>query len=322
MKRLFFVFLLCFTYLQSLVLSKLITLPRGVLVESVVHARGSNFFAADLINGDIFLVDINTNLVTTAARPGPNRTTVGIRATSTLLFAAGGGPFGPFGEALKGTGPGQTVPSLNVYEIPTGNIVATCPVPEGRLVNDVSISESDGFAYFTDSSLGSIYQLSLHALPDCQVSTIELPRLLFGFGASTANGIVAYRGGLLISHTARGALFFVDLRNENRVQRLVGDGIVPFADGLDLVKTAVGLELYVAQNVISQISVWRVTMRRRVVSLRFKKRIISEEFAIPTAVAVGAGRVVVPNTRLNEVIQNGSFVDISDMVFTLSVQER
>lgn len=292
-----------------------INLPPGVLVEGVAHAAGSNFFAADLANGPIYLVDTNTNLTTTVARPGPNRTSVGIAATSTLLFAAGGGTFP---QLLIGTGPSQPVPSLNVYDITTGNVIASC-LPSGAiLVNDVIVSESEGFAYFTDSARGAIYTLAIDALHDCRVSTIILPPALFAGAPASANGIVVFRRGLIVANSQLGTLYFVDLQNENRLQRLLGEGRVTGADGLDLVKVRGGALLYVTQNALNLVSVWSVTMTRRVVSLSFVRNIESEDFRFPTTVAVGAGRLVVPNPRFDELGQSGNF-DLDDMVFTLSV---
>eukprot|EP00177_Eucheuma_denticulatum_P004341 GFKZ01007890.1.p1 GENE.GFKZ01007890.1~~GFKZ01007890.1.p1 ORF type:complete len:334 (-),score=33.74 GFKZ01007890.1:290-1252(-) len=291
-----------------------INLPRGVLVEGVAHAAGSNFFAADIANGPIYLVDTNTNLTTTVARPAPNRTSIGIAATSTLLFAAGGGPFP---GTLLGTGPSQPVPSLNVYEITTGKVIASCLPSGALLVNDVIASESERFAYFTDSARGAIYTLALDSLPACRVSTIILPPPIFSGAPTTANGIVVFRRGLIVANTALGTLYFVDLQNENRLQRLLDEGRVTGADGLDLVKVRGGALLYVTQNALNKVSVWSVTMTRRVVSLSFVRDIESDDFRFPTTVAVGAGRLVVPNARFDELAPTG--FDIDDMVFTLSV---
>lgn len=263
--------------------------PPQVQVEGVAHAAGTNFLFADLRTGDIYLADVSTRLVTRAVRAPPNRTSVGIHSRKGRIFAAGGGaPFFP-------------VASLYVYDTATGNEIAACPVrDENALVNDV-IADRD-YAYYTDSLLGRIYKLSLAKLPECDIDTIHLPQPLFKSDLASANGLVKYKGGIILVHLDLGTIFFVDLLNRNRVQQILPPGSMLGADGLDIDRKKGGSLLFVAQNRENLISQWRLGMGDdRKVSAVFLRKYSSPQFGIPTTVAVTGDYIVAPTSRFDTV---------------------
>lgn len=265
--------------------------PPQVLAEGVTHARGSLFFFGDLRTGSIYLADLRTRLTVRAVQPLDNRTAVGLHALpdKNLLFAAGAGrPFVPRA-------------ALHVYNISTGDQLASCPISDNAtLINDVVANPS--FAYYTDSILGRIYRLSLRHLPRCVVRTINLPRPFRGRAErASANGLVLYKGGLIVVHFERSTIFFVDLRNRNKLQRILPDGALGGADGLALERRGKRTLLFVAQNVENQVSVWRLSMnKRRKVAVKFAKKFTDPRLKFPTTVAVSDEFVVATSDRLNE----------------------
>lgn len=280
-----------FLVLPALLHARIVPYPNNVQAEGVTHAAGSNFFFADLRTGDIYLADVSTRLVTRAVRSPRNRTSVGIHNREGRLFAAGGGrPF--FDQA-----------ALYVYDTPTGRTIASCPIDaDGSLVNDV-VADRD-FAYYTDSFLGRIYKLALQKLPDCDVETIDLPRPTFPrqTDGANANGLIRYKEGLIVVHFNLSTIFFVDLINGNKVQQILPTGSMPGADGLDIDRKKGGSLLFVAQNVLNQVSMWKLGMDdERKVSATFLKNFTSPELAFPTTVAVNDEYVVATSSRLDTV---------------------
>lgn len=260
-------------------------------MEGVTHAGGSNFFAADFFNGEIYLLDVNSGLLTTVVRPLPNTTAIGLSSTSNLLFAAGAGFAELPNQLILGSGPEQPEPTLHVYSITTGTPVARCVV-DGGIINDVDASGGT-FAYYSDSEQSALFELDIRRLPECIVRKIKLEKL-FIKGRTNLNGVAKFRGGVIVAHTTLAALFFVDVENGDTVQRLMENGSVVGADGLELR----GNLLYVAQNSENKVSTWRVSMGKgRKVEVTFVKDIMSGGFNFPTTVAVGGGRLVVPSPR-------------------------
>ena len=279
-----------FFLLFPLSLATQFALPFGVQPEGVTFARGSNYFAGDVRSGSIFLVDVASGLVTTAVAPIPGRIGVGIDASRDRLFVAGGGSSVPGVEA-----------ALYVYDIPTGKPIATCPTGGGSFVNDV-IADKD-FAFYTDSFRGVVYKLSIRALPRCSFETISLPTPDFKpeAGVFRANGIVKYKGGLIVANSELATPFFIDILNGNKAQRILPNGTTEGNDGLDIVRMRGESLLYVTQNRLNRVSVWKLAIRGRRVSAKFVKNITSSGFNFPTTVAVKRNTLVVANAAFASV---------------------
>lgn len=277
----------------------LIPLPDGGRAEGVAHLRGTNFIASDIFTGNVFLIDVASALVTTVVRAPAGRVGVGLYASGEYIFVAGGGNFS--GVSVPITPP---LPALHVYKVSSGVSVASCVIQFGGVVNDVVADSS--YAYFTDSQRPAVYQLNIRALPLCDVITLTLPPDAFPPNASTsANGIVTFRGGLLVASTALATIFFVDLRAGIRVSPILPVSSLPGVDGLALSGSPIGTLLYVAQNAENKISVWRLSSttltstggfeEMRVVASKVGAIVRPKQLASPTTVAVSRDYLVAAN---------------------------
>lgn len=262
---------------------KVIPLPPGVRAEGVTHAAGTNYLAADISTGNIYLIDIESGLITSAVRARTPRVGVGLYATKKYIVNAGAGP-----------ARGAPSAGLHVYDLVTGEEAGSCSIDDGVFVNDVVADGS--YAYYTDSGQPVIYKLSLTTLPNCNVIRIPLPSAFQGEGFR-GNGIIKYKGGLIVVNSSLGALFFVDLLLKNRVSRITGDGTVTNADGIDIVKRGTRYLLYIAQNRLNLVSEWVVIMTNNRQVFVKKRRDFSRPaaFRTPTTVAVNGRTVVVAN---------------------------
>lgn len=288
MSTLYSLYTLIALLLPHIIYAKVITLPEGVRVEGVTHARGTNFFAGDINTGRILLVDVESELITTAV-PASSRSVTGMYATAPgRLFAGGGGPSAPFRS-------GSTGSYLHVYNIVSGSLIASCGERlNPGMVNDVVADRE--YAYYTDSFRGSLYRLTIAALPRCEVKVIDLGDDFKGQGFQ-ANGIVSYRSGLIVANTARGTIFFVDLRRANRVTQIVPDGSIMGVDGLAVTRIEGKVSLYVTQNRASQVSVWNVLFdgKTRLVTVELERVIKRPSFRTPSTSGVGGGYLVTTN---------------------------
>lgn len=272
----------------SFISARKIPLPPDVQAEGTTHAQGSNYFASDLRSGAVFLVDISTGLITTAVPPAPNRAAVGLTFTGKRLFVSGGSGRGADGMAR-----------MYVYDSVFGTTVASCAAMPAGFVNDVITDRR--FAYYTDSFAGVLYRLRLSKLPACDVETIRLPRPAFGAeaGVFKANGIVKFRGGLLVGNSALATVFFIDLLNENKAQRVLPVGSIPGTDGYVLALRGRRAFFYVTQNREGLVSEWRLRMKRRSVSAMFLRNITSDAFDYPTTIALNGDTLVAANARFD-----------------------
>lgn len=271
----------------QIVLCKVIPLPPGVRAEGIAHAAGTNYLAADFSTGDIYLIDIASGLITTAVRAPTPRLGIGLYATKKYVVNAGAGPVR-----------GAPSAGLHVYDIVTGKQAGSCAAENGVFVNDV-VADS-AYAYYTDSGQSVIYKLALNDLPTCNITRIQLPPVFAGDGFR-GNGIMKFKGGLVVVHSALGALFFVDLLLKNKVTRITGDNAVENADGIDIVKRGSRDLLYVAQNRLNLISEWIIVMtsNRKVFVRKTNQFSRPEAFRTPTTVAVNGRTAVVANFNFN-----------------------
>lgn len=186
----------------------------------------------------------------------------------------------------------------------TGSPIASCEAINGSFVNDV-VSDHN-YAYFTDSGRAQLYRMKLSSLPQCDITTIHLtPSELFedsnnNPNAFYSNGIQTfYSQGLLLANSAQQTIYFVDARNGYKASPVVfedggSSGQLPGVDGIERVYSM----LYVTQNRLNKISVWKLGFRgsTRQVTLKFVRDIIKpDEFATPTTVAVSKNRLVAAN---------------------------
>lgn len=206
---------------------------------------------------------------------------------------------------------------LYVYDGVFGTTVASCAARRQGFVNDVITDRR--FAYYTDSFAGVLYRLSLSKLPACDVTIIQLPRPAFNAeaGVFKANGIVKFRGGALVGNSALSTVFFIDLLNENKAQRVLPIGSIPGTDGYALALRGRKAFLYVTQNRVGLVSEWRLRMKTRRVSAMFLRNITSDAFDFPTTIALNGDTLVAANARFD--VASPSAPIPKGVVFSLGV---
>jgi outer membrane protein assembly factor BamB len=216
-----------------------IPLADGWQPEGIAAGSGTTAYVGSLIDGGITRLDLRTgarNDDFVASATGP---AVGLEyeAGANRLWVAGG----PTGQ-------------VRVYDAASGELLRTFTFPAG-FINDL-VATRDA-VYATDSFIQQLLVIPLGDggnLPD-PADTFAVPITGdFQYGAGfNANGIVSFGGWLIVPNSTTGELFAIDPATGNST-RILPAGSIPAADGLELV----GSTLYVSQNAIPQISVWRI----------------------------------------------------------------
>lgn len=290
-------FLLSLSFHPSILFARTIQLPVGIFGEGVTHVQGSIFLVSDIISGDVHLIDTRTDITARIIRAPPNRSAFGLDVDqASRVYVAGVGPgFADFAAQVLGLDFSNITASLHVYDIPTGSQVASCLVPDAGFINDVIV---DGeFAYFTDSVRPFLYTLEIGKLPECAVKRVGLDERFFAGNSFRANGIVTFRGGLIVSNTELGSLYFVDLKRSAIVTELTPQGTIPGVGGLAIRNIEDFPLLFASLELSDEVVVFRLafTPKQRVVTLTRITNITSSSFNIPSTVAVSADLLLVPN---------------------------
>jgi hypothetical protein len=110
-------------------------------------------------------------------------------------------------------------------------------------------------------------------------------------GEFNVNGIAAARGWLILVQSNTGQLFRVDPATGSAISIDLAGGDAASGDGLELR----GSTLYVVQNFLNQVSVFR--LGPRLASAKLRGTLTSPDFDIPTTAAFLAGRLWVSNAR-------------------------
>lgn len=260
-----------------------IALPNGFQPEGVAAGSDGRIFVGSLRDGDIWQGDLDGEGAVLVDAPD-GRISVGLAVDDEhgRVFAAGG----PTGQAF-------------VYDSTTGEDLAALsltPPDEGTFVNDVVVTP-DG-AWFTDSQRPVLYLVPFE--DDGTLGAVE-PLELQGPAADVSgqfnlNGITASADGstLIVVHSGRGELMTVDPETgESAVIDLGEEAPVPNGDGILLD----GDTLWVVQNFLNQVA--RVEVADDLAGGEVVDTLTSEEFRIPTTVAVVDDRLVVVNARFD-----------------------
>lgn len=263
---------------------KLIDLPPGVRSESLSHIAGNDFILSDVYNGDVYMVNVATNLITHIVRAKASHFGFGVKEHAGTIYVTDG-PIKANGER----------PSIRLYNVQTGENTHSCQVNAAVMLNDVAAN--DEYAYMTDSVLPLVHVLHLASLPACVVSTIALPVELFGIETKNvlSNGIALLRNGLLIGNSHQATIYCIDLVT-NEVYPILAEGYLPNVDGIALD----GDRLYAAQSRHGTVSQLHLHVRSdgRVGASRAKEYCLPE-FLSPTGVAAYGGNLVVANFNLD-----------------------
>ena len=262
-----------------------IPLANGWRPEGIATGRGLTAYVGSLADGDITRVNLRTGVRDDAFIEGPGTSAVGLEyeAGADRLWVAGG---------MSG--------EVRVYDASTGEELATYSFGAGRFVNDVVVTPDA--AYATDSFGAELLVIPLGAdgsLPDAG-DTTTLP--LSGdyehqVGGFNANGIEAFGGAILIPNSTTGQLFAVDPATGVAVE-LLGEDSITAADGILLV----GNTLYVVQNQLAQVSVWRIQGGAVVpvdVITDVNPDEVPGDLDVPTTVAFAGGSLWAANARFS-----------------------
>ncbi|MDX1614704.1 MAG: hypothetical protein R3300_10380 [Candidatus Promineifilaceae bacterium] len=220
-------------------------LPDGFFPEGIVVGEGHTFYTGSLLDGTLYRGDLRTGeAVGTSAPTGQSSVGLAYDARSGYVYAASGQ--GPEGRVAVFDGE-----SLALVE----NVSLSSTA---GFVNDVVVTEHA--AYLTDSFVPVLYRLPLDAdtgQPDpSSVSAIALSGDYQSVQGFNANGIVATPDGrwLIIVNSSVGALYRVDPSSGVATAMDLGGAAVTSGDGLVLA----GKQLYVVQNALQQIAVFRL----------------------------------------------------------------
>lgn len=219
--------------------------------EGITEGPESTLFVSQILSGRVLAIDAATGETKEVVGEQIERQAWGLWYYKGKIFVAGGG---------SSFGGGK--PEVYVYDAETGNSIVSCAPLSintfGDFLNDVTIRE--GVAYITDSVNGKLMAMDAEeALAGkCVVSEVDLPDNFDpiekdDFGA---NGVVPYANGLLVSHEIDGSVWLItDLDNTSPTfQEVIPDDGAPGADGLTIVED----RLYVTQNFVNEIGVWKL----------------------------------------------------------------
>ena len=255
---------------------EVIPLPNGFQPEGIVIGEGNTAYAGSLANGDIYAADLESGEGHIAIE-GPGTPAVGLdydRRTG-YLFVSGG----PNGDG-------------RIYNTHTGELVAAYDFG-GGFVNDVIVTPQA--AYFTDSFAPNLYSVALDGAGEPGAhATIPLSgEFVFVPGGFNTNGIVATPNGngLIIVHSSRGELYFVDPQTGEAALIDLGSDNVNSGDGLLLLNRT----LFVVQNSLNQIAQFQ--LNRNYSAARLQQLITDDDFDVPTTVSNQGTRLYAVNAR-------------------------
>ena len=255
---------------------EVISLPNGFQPEGIVVGEGNTAYAGSLANGDIYAADLESGEGHIAIE-GPGTPAVGLdydRRTG-YLFVSGG----PNGDG-------------RIYNTHTGELVAAYDFG-GGFVNDVIVTPQA--AYFTDSFAPNLYSVALDGAGEPGAhATIPLSgEFVFVPGGFNTNGIVATPNGngLIIVHSSRGELYFVDPQTGEASLIDLGGDNVNSGDGLLLLDRT----LFVVQNSLNQIAQFQ--LNRNYSAARLQQLITDDDFDVPTTVSNQGTRLYAVNAR-------------------------
>jgi sugar lactone lactonase YvrE len=263
-----------------------IALPDGFQPEGIAIGPRATAYLGSLEDGDIYAVNLRTGEGSVISQ-GPGTPSVGLKIDNHgQLFVAGG---------CSGTG--------RVIDVGTGEILESyqftepsCTTnPPTTFINDVVLTRD--FAWFTDSRQPQLYGVPLGpggTLGDPgDVVTLELVGDWVQAEGFNANGIATTpnQKDLLVIQSATGSLFRVDSETGEATKVDLGGIVLANGDGL-LVQ---GRTLYVVQNQLNQIAV--IKLDPSGTSGVLVETLTSENFAVPTTVAIFGNSLYLPNAQ-------------------------
>lgn len=254
--------------------SSRIPLPNGFAPEGIAIRRFPVAFLGSLVDGDIYRANLMTGQGRIVAQ-GPGTSSVGLKIDRfRRLWVSGGG-----GGDARVVNP-RTGTTVRSYDL------------GGGFVNDVALI--NGFAWFTDSFRPVLYRVGVRRPAPLRAVTVPLSGAWQQVPDSfNANGIAPTpdRSAALVVNSATATLYRVD--PATGVARRVDLGGYPLTGGDGLLVE--GRRLYVVQNQLNQVAVFRLGMAGR--SGQLLKVIRARSFDVPTTVASFGDWLYLPNAR-------------------------
>lgn len=257
-----------------------IPLANGWQPEGIASGRGLTAYVGSLRDGGITRVNLRTGDRDDEFVPSATGAAVGLEyeAGADRLWVAGG----PSGE-------------VRVYQASTGELLETYSFDAG-FVNDL-VATRDAI-YATDSGIQQLLVVPLGAggsLPDPgEAFAMDISGELVYEAGFNANGIAEFGGWLLVAQSNTGELFAIDPATGESI-RLLPEGSISAGDGLELV----GSTLYVAQNALNTISIWRIQAGNVTFQGAITNDDVPGELDFPATIAFAGGALWAANARFS-----------------------
>lgn len=253
-----------------------IDLPVGFQPEGIAIGKGPYAYVGSLADGDIYRANVRTGKGRVISQ-GPGTPSVGLKLDRRGVLYVAGGPSGTARTVNLRTG------RVSSYTLTTGS----------TFINDVVLTRKA--AWFTDSQQPNLYRLSRkdRKWSKPTVSTLPLRGEWVQQAGFNANGIAETpdHRALLVIQSATATLFRVHPKTGVATKVDLGGYALTNGDGL-LVR---GRTLYVVQNQLSQVAVFK--LNRRGTAGALVKRLTVPDSNVPTTVAAYRGSLYLPNAR-------------------------
>ena len=251
-----------------------IDLPVGFQPEGIAIGRGPYAYVGSLADGDIYRANLRTGNGRVISQ-GPGTPSVGLKLDRRgRLYVAGG-----------------TSGTARIVNLKTGNVTSYTLTSGPSFINDVVLTRKA--AWFTNSAVPELYRLSRGKVKRSEptVTTLRLGGEFVqppGFGA---NGIAETPDHRALLVVAGGLLYRVNKETGEAKRVDLGGYVLTNGDGL-LVR---GRTLYVVQNRLSQVAVFK--LNRRGTAGALVKTLPVPGSDRPTTVAAYRGSLYLPNAR-------------------------
>lgn len=249
-----------------------IELPVGFQPEGITIGKAPYAYVGSLADGDIYRADLRTGEGKVISE-GPGTPSVGLKLDKSGRLYVAGGPSG----------------TARVVNTRTGNYRSYVLTTKPSFINDVVLTKRA--AWFTNSQQPELYRLSRDGRR--QVTTLPLSGDWEQTDGFNANGIAVTPDGraLLVVQSSTQTLFRINPRTG--VARTVDLGGFALVNGDGLLVR--GRTLYVVQNRLSEVAVFRLDRDGRAGSL--VKVLPVPDSDVPTTVAAYRDSLYLPNAR-------------------------
>jgi hypothetical protein len=263
--------------------------------EGITEGPGSTVFVGQILSGRVLSIDVLTGDTNEVVPPQTGRNAIGLTYIDGYVIVAGGGA--PLGGAAE----------VYVYESSSGDTLAACAPLSlnpalGGLMNDATIRGRT--AYITDSFNAKLMAMDVDAgaSGNCDLWEVALPSAFEPEGPEdiSANGIVPYANGLLVSHFSDGSVWYVanvERDDTPSFQVVIPDGEAIGGDGIVVLDD----KLYVTQNPLNQIGVFQLGLDGNNITASLLGNITSPLYATPATSALYDGYIYTTNALFTTV---------------------